>query len=132
MVIIKGALLFQQLRAIIIYRGTKMKESQIVALWYILCLLSMIFLAIPILLIIDSSIPDYIILYMFASLMSGMLYYHLIIRFYKPIFLTTVILVVIFSVFYVGFGINEAFVFTFVAWISIFQTIKTINYFNAL
>lgn len=94
------------------------------------CLISMIFLAIPILLIIDSSIPDYIILYMFASLISGMLYYHLIMRFNKPIFLTTAILIVIFVAFYVGFGINEAVVFTFVAWISIILTIKSHNYFN--
>jgi len=109
-----------------------MRESQIFALWYVLCLISMIFLAIPILLIIDSSIPDYIILYMFASLISGILYYHLIMRFYKPIFLTIIILVVIFGLFYAGFGINEAFVYTFVAWLSIYLTIKSLNYFNVL
>ena len=109
-----------------------MREAKIIAVWYISCILSMVFLAIPVLLIIDSSISDYIILYMFASLISGMLYYHLIIRFYKPIFLTIIILVLIFGLFYVGFGINEAFVFTFVAWLSIFLTMKSLNYFNIL
>lgn len=109
-----------------------MVKAQIVTLLYILYFLSMIFLAIPILFVIDSSIPDYINLYMFASLISGMLYFHIIMRFYKPVFLTTVILIVIFSFFYVGFGINEAFVFTLVAWLSVLITIKTINYCNAL
>lgn len=107
-----------------------MREAKIIATMYISGILSMIILSIPILLLIDLSVLDYITLYMFSFLISGMLYYFLIKRYYQPILLTTVILVVIFIIFYVGFGINETLVFTFVAWTSISITSKSMNYFN--
>src|SRR5699024_4643801 len=92
--------------------------------------LSMIILSIPILFLINLGILNYITLYMFSFLISGMLYYYLITHYYQPILLTAVILFVVFITFYVGFGINESLLFTSVAWTSISITSKSINYFN--